>query len=77
MKSFGEQLREARKGKGMTQEVCARRSNLLVKTVERMESDNHDPSLSTLLKLTRELGKFEFEEGGKVIVIMQKGRVKE
>jgi transcriptional regulator with XRE-family HTH domain len=76
MKTFGEQLREARKSKKLTQETCARRSGLLVRTVERMESGKHDPSLSTLLKLTRELRcKFEFSEGGSVITIQSAGKV--
>jgi len=76
MKTFGEQLREARMGKKLTQETLSKRSGLLVKTVGRMEAGSHDPSLKTLLKITRELGgEFEFNEGGKRIIVKVAGRV--
>lgn len=76
MKTFGEQLREARGAKKLTQETCARRAGLLVKTIGRMEAGSHDPSLKTLLKITRELGgQFEFNEGGKRIIIKVSGKV--
>lgn len=78
MKTFGEQLREARKGKVLTQETLARRADLTEKTVRRMESDEHTPTLLTLLKLTRELrATFEFEEGGKLLVVHTKGNARE
>jgi transcriptional regulator with XRE-family HTH domain len=54
MKTFGEQLREARKERGLTKVQLARRANIGESTVTRMEADKHDPSLTTLRKVMRE-----------------------
>lgn len=53
--TFGEQVRDARKGRGWTQEELARRSSLSLRTVTRIELDEVEVTLPTLLKLVREL----------------------
>jgi len=57
----------------MTQFTLANRLGVSVSTVQQLEGDNKDPRLSTLLKVTRELGPFEVPEGGKIIRFQVKG----
>ena len=57
----------------MTQFTLANRLGVSVSTVQQLEGNQKDPRLSTLLKVTRELGPFEVSEGGKVIRFQVKG----
>jgi predicted transcriptional regulator len=76
MQTFGEQLKEARKEWGITVEQLAVRSGVSYRTIARMEANSHDPTLSTLLKLTREFSgkQFLFEDGYYDILVQAKKR---
>ncbi len=76
MKSFAEQLREARNDRGISQEVLAKRSGVSYRTIERMESGKGEPSVSTLIKLVREFHghQFLFEDGFYDVLIQAKRR---
>jgi transcriptional regulator with XRE-family HTH domain len=76
MKTFGEQLREARNGSGISQEQLARRAEIGVRTVTRMEADQHNPTLSTLRRLSKEFPyyAFTFEEGNMDVTVVSTRR---
>jgi transcriptional regulator with XRE-family HTH domain len=77
MKTFGEQVREARDGSGLSQEQLARRANVGVRTVTRIEHDAHEPTLKTMVAIAKEFPYFAFTfEGGNMevtIVATRKG----
>ena len=49
-------LKRLRKAKGLTQEALARRANVSLGYLQRLEMGRHDPSLSMLRKLAKALG---------------------
>ena len=51
-----EELEKARKAAGLSQEALATRAGLSRMTVQRIESGQIDPRLSTLLEMARALG---------------------
>ncbi len=51
-----EQLADARKAAGLSQQTLAERAGLSRMTVQRTESGQIDPRLSTLLEMARALG---------------------
>ncbi len=51
-----EQLTDARKAAGLSQQTLAERAGLSRMTVQRTESGQIDPRLSTLLEMARALG---------------------
>jgi transcriptional regulator with XRE-family HTH domain len=51
--NLGENLREARKKLGLTQEQVAERSGVQAGEVSRIEAGKRDPQVSTVLKLAR------------------------
>jgi transcriptional regulator with XRE-family HTH domain len=53
--TFGEQIRDARKGRGWSQEELARRASVSLRTITRVELGEVDVTLPTLIKLAREL----------------------
>jgi predicted transcriptional regulator len=61
MKTFGDQLKEARKDVDMTQEHLSRRSNTSLRTITRVEANTCDPTLATVLKLVRTFPTVEFK----------------
>ncbi len=76
MKTFGEQLREARKERGVTQEQLARRADITLTTLQRMETDKHDPSLVTLRKIAAEFPHqaLTFPQGSYEVSVVAKRR---
>lgn len=52
---FGSQLRALREARNLTQDALAKKSNLSVDAIRRLERDSVSPSLSTLNKLTNGL----------------------
>jgi transcriptional regulator with XRE-family HTH domain len=55
-KCFGLELRRARKGAGLTQQVLAERANIDPVFVSFLENGHRQPSLTVLLALERALG---------------------
>lgn len=53
---FGKHLRVLRRSRGWTQEALAKRSELSVDGIRRLEAGGFSPSLSTLEKLSLALG---------------------
>ncbi len=49
-------LKQLRKKRGITQEGLARKANISLGYVARLEIGRHDPKISTLRKLSRALG---------------------
>lgn len=76
MQTFGEQLRAARKDAGLSLEQLAVRSGVSYRTLQRIEVGAHDPTLSSLLKLTREFSghQFLFEDGYYDVAVQAKRR---
>jgi transcriptional regulator with XRE-family HTH domain len=72
MKSFGEQLRDARKERPWTQLQLSRNAEVGYRTVVRIEADTHDTTMGTLVKLVREFPyqKFTFMTGGYEVTVM-------
>jgi transcriptional regulator with XRE-family HTH domain len=67
---FAEQFRAARKQRRLTQEALARRLGLSLSGIQSLESGRAEPSLKSLVKITREMGvTFTFNEGGKRVVV--------
>jgi len=56
MISLIQELEQARKAAGLSQEALATRAGLSRMTVQRIESGQIDPRLSTLLEMARVLG---------------------
>ncbi|WP_447779538.1 helix-turn-helix domain-containing protein [Variovorax boronicumulans] len=56
MLQLTEELEKARKAGGLSQEALATRAGLSRMTVQRIESGQIDPRLSTLLEMARVLG---------------------
>jgi len=56
MSQLTDQLQNARKAAGLSQEVLATQAGLSRMTVQRIESGQIDPRLSTLLEMARVLG---------------------
>lgn len=52
---FGKQLQRLRTGRGLTQEQLAVKAGLARIYVNKLESGQHDPSLSTLVRLAKAL----------------------
>lgn len=75
--TLGQQVKEAREAKKMTQFHLAHRLGLSLATIQATEGDKKEPRLGTLLKLTRELGPFELAEGGKLVRLAVKGNARE
>lgn len=62
--TLGEQIQKARRRIKLTQQGLANRAGLTLSTVQTIESGKHEPSVSTLFKLVRELRvPLEVEEG--------------
>lgn len=55
MGDLGSNLRDARKGLGLTQEQVGERSGVHPTEVSRIEAGKRDPRVSTLLRLARAL----------------------
>jgi transcriptional regulator with XRE-family HTH domain len=53
--TFGQRLRQLRKTAGLTQEGLARKANISLSALCKMELKNVDPSFSTVLRLARAL----------------------
>ena len=56
MATVEENLKRLRKAAGMTQEQLARRADLSLGYVQRLEVGRHDPPVSTLRALAKALG---------------------
>ena len=56
MKSVSIKLKRLRRRRGLTQEGLARKAKLSLGYLARLETNRHDPSLSTLQKLAKALG---------------------
>ena len=69
--NLAEQLRSARKKKGLTQMQIANRTGLSLAAISNLErGDNDNPSTETLVKLVAELGgSYTFEERGRTVVV--------
>ena len=75
MKSLGEQVKEARRVKKMTQETLANRAGISKFAVQAMEAGRSKPTLDVLFKVTRELlARFDFDCGGTTIVVTARAR---
>lgn len=70
MKSFGEQLKEARTSRSLTQLQLANRAHVSVSLIQSMERDAHPPLLSSVLSVARVLRKnFSFEVDGATLTL--------
>jgi len=49
-------IRKLRAEQGLTQEQLARKANVSLGYLARLETGHHDPKLSTLLRIARALG---------------------
>jgi transcriptional regulator with XRE-family HTH domain len=56
LERFGDQVRDLRQGRGLTQESLAARSQVSADAIRRIESGASSPSLETLHKLSLGLG---------------------
>jgi len=54
--SLADKIREARKGKGITQQTLAERAGVAISTVSLIERGEHKPTLETLSKICHVLG---------------------
>jgi transcriptional regulator with XRE-family HTH domain len=54
--TFGENLREARRTAGLSQEELAKRAGIDRPTISVYEHGKREPNMSTLVKLARALG---------------------
>jgi transcriptional regulator with XRE-family HTH domain len=54
--TFGENLREARRAAGLSQEELAKRAGIDRPTISVYEHGKREPNMSTLVKLARALG---------------------
>jgi transcriptional regulator with XRE-family HTH domain len=54
--TFGENLREARRAAGLSQEELAKRAGIDRPTISGYEHGKREPNMSTLVKLARALG---------------------
>lgn len=59
--NFGQKLMEVRKAKGLTQQDVAERSNVTIRTIQRIESGMVTPRASTIKIISESLG-FDFFE---------------
>lgn len=55
-RQFAMKLKKLREGKGLTQEVLAKKAGISRAYLARLEMGRHDPHLSRLRKLARVLG---------------------
>ena len=62
MASIGEQIRDARKAKGLTQDELANMMNVGRTVVSKWETGNRLPDAETLLRLSKAL-EYSFEAG--------------
>jgi predicted transcriptional regulator len=74
MQTFGEQLKKARTRVKMSQSKLGRQTGLATTAICNLEYGHTHPKLETVIKIVWALKvEFEFEHGGKRIVVRQDG----
>ena len=71
MEKLGDLLKEARQLKGLTQEELADRTNINLRTIQRIENGDNKPRLNTVRSLAGELG-LELESLATHLTIIKK-----